>query len=344
MAEARDPLTLALPEHADADIGSVWILTDGKAGDEAQCLGVVEALGLKPELRRVRPRFPFSWLAPRGPIDPADAPGRAGSPIAPPFPDLAVASGRRTVPYLRALKRASGGRTFTVFLKDPRTGLGAADLIWVPEHDRLRGPNVIATLTGPHRISAARLAAARLVPDPRLAGLAEPRVAVLVGGDSRHHRFRPDDIQRLGRDLDRLARSGAALMITTSRRTPHALAASLKSLAEEAGGFFWNGSGENPLVAMLAIASGVVATADSTNMIGEAAATGVPVLVFSPSGGHPKITGFLDGLTHRGIVKPFTGTLEAFRYPPLDTTPAIAGAIIAAMRQHRITSRITGAG
>jgi mitochondrial fission protein ELM1 len=332
------------PDETDAEIGSVWILTDGKAGDEAQCLGVVEALGLAPKIQRVRPRAPFSWLAPRGPIDPADGPERAGSPIAPPFPDLVVASGRRAVPYLRAVKRASACRTFTVFLKDPRTGPGAADLIWVPEHDRLRGPNVIVTPTGPHRISSARLAAARIAPDPRLAGLARPRVAVLIGGDSRHHRFRHNDIRRLLHDLGRLARSGVALMITTSRRTPPALAEASRSLAAETAGFFWDGCGENPLVAMLALADGVVVTADSTNMIGEAAATGVPVLVFAPSGGDPKITAFLDGLTHRGIVKPFVGTLEAFSYHPLDTTPAIAGAIMAAMRHHRVTSRIMGAG
>ena len=27
---------------------SSWVLTDGKAGDELQCLGVAEALGLEP--------------------------------------------------------------------------------------------------------------------------------------------------------------------------------------------------------------------------------------------------------------------------------------------------------
>jgi mitochondrial fission protein ELM1 len=34
---------------------------------------------------------------------------------------------------------------------DPRTGTNSADLIWVPEHDRRRGPNVLSTLTAPHR-------------------------------------------------------------------------------------------------------------------------------------------------------------------------------------------------
>ncbi|WP_353187005.1 ELM1/GtrOC1 family putative glycosyltransferase, partial [Bosea sp. (in: a-proteobacteria)] len=103
-------------------VPTIWVLTDGKAGDESQCLGVAERLGVEPEIRRVAPRKPFAWLMPRGPIDPREAPDRPGSPIRPPFPDIAIASGRRAVAYLRALEKASNGRSFTVFLKDPRTG------------------------------------------------------------------------------------------------------------------------------------------------------------------------------------------------------------------------------
>jgi mitochondrial fission protein ELM1 len=323
---------------------TAWILTDGKAGDEAQCLGVVEALGIEPEVRRVAPRGLFALAMPWGPIDPAEAPGKAGSPIAPPFPDLLVASGRRAIPYVRVVKRASGGKTFTAILKDPRTGAGGADLIWVPEHDRLRGPNVIATPTGPHRISAERLATARAAPDPRLAALSRPRVAVLAGGDSRHHRFTPADAERLARGLEGVARAGAALMITASRRTPEALARRLKALAGAGRGFYWDGTGENPYLSMLALADYIVVTADSTNMIGEASATGAPVLVFEPSGGHVKISAFIAALTHRGIVKPFSGMLEGAPYDPLDTTPAIAGAIAAALARHRASLGARRAG
>jgi len=313
---------------------SAWVLTDGKAGDEGQCLGVAEALGLAAEVRRVAPRPPFAWFMPWGPADPREGPERPGSPVTPPFPDLLIASGRRAAPYVRAVKRASGGRTFTAILKDPRTGVSAADLIWVPEHDRLRGPNVIATLTSPHRVSAARLAAARAAPDPRLAGLSRPRVAVLAGGDSRHHRFTEADILRLADGLTRLAKAGAALMISASRRTPPALREALRRLGAERG-FFWDGGDDNPYVAMLALADAVVATADSANMAGEAAATGAPIFLFEPSGGHPKLAAFIAGLERNGAVKPFAGTLEAWPYEPLDSTPVIAEAIAAGLARHR---------
>ena len=75
-----------------------------------------------PEIRRVKPRSAYSWLMPLGPDRPAGAAAGQDSPIAPPFPDILVASGRRAVAYLRHVKQASGGRTFTVFLKDPAHG------------------------------------------------------------------------------------------------------------------------------------------------------------------------------------------------------------------------------
>src|ERR1700689_193751 len=95
-----------------------WILTDGKIGDEVQCRGLAEALHVEADLRHVAPRGRVAWAMPFGPIDPRESPRSPGSPLAPPYPDLAIAAGRRAVPYLRALKRLSQGATFTVFLKD----------------------------------------------------------------------------------------------------------------------------------------------------------------------------------------------------------------------------------
>lgn len=311
---------------------TAWVLTDGKSGDEGPCLALVAALGLTADRRRISPRRFFAAL---GVVDPRERPSRLAGPVAGPCPDVVIASGRRAVPYLRAIKQASGGRTYTVFLKDPRGASSIADLIWVPEHDGLRGPNVVATLTGPHAASPERLDAARQDPDPRLSGLKAPRAAILAGGDSRHHRFTTGDIGRLLLSLQQLAESGVALMITPSRRTPEALRIGLEALARDHGGFFWDGSGSNPYLGMLALADAVVVTTDSANMLGEAAATGRPILTFAPSGGHPRLDCMLQALDVRGITRPFNGKLEGGRYPPLDATPQIADAIAVGLARHR---------
>lgn len=317
---------------------SAWIITDGKAGDLVQCQGVAEALGLAAEERVVHPRAPWVWAMPWGPVDPAEAPGRVGGPLAAPFPDLAIASGRRAVPSLRALKAASGGRTFTVFLKDPRTGTGAADFIWVPAHDRLRGDNVLATLTSPHRVSPGRLAEARERATVILPPLPSPRVALLVGGDSRHYAFTPADRERFLAQLGTLAAERVGLMATASRRTPADLAAAVTHTVEASGGWVWDGAGENPYLAMLATADAFVVTADSVNMLGEACATGKPVLVFEPSerreGSARKVKAFVEALIHHGAVRLYQGHLESYAYVRIDSTPVIAEAIAAAFARH----------
>lgn len=321
-------------------IPTVWVLTDGKAGDEVQCLGVAERLGVKPEIRRIAPRKPFAWLLPRGPIDPREAPDRPGSPIRPPFPDIVIASGRRAIAYVRAVKKASNGRSFTVILKDPRTGAGSADFLWVAEHDRLRGENVLVTTTSPHGLAPERLAAARQTPPPAIAALPGPRVAVLVGGDSRHHRFKPEDIAAFSARLDTLARSGVSLMGSRSRRTSPALEAAIAEVFARNSGWWWDGSGENPYVALLANADAIVTTADSTNMIGEATASGAPILVFEPHGGHGKLAKFLEALKREGMVHHFEGRLEGERYAPIDSTRLIAEAVRERWLMHRQQLRL----
>lgn len=295
-----------------------------------QCLGIAEALRLVPEIRRIAPRPAYAWAMPYGPIDPREAARQPGSPLAPPFPDLAIAAGRRTVPYLRVARRLSKGRTFTVFVKDPYWSWRTMNLIVVPEHDRLAGKNVFATTTPANRLHAWRLAAAWAVPDPQIATLPHPRVALILGGPSQHHRFETKDINALKEIAALVVGQGKALMVTPSRRTPAALVEALaEALAELPPGLrknilFWSGKGRNPYVSILAHADAIIVTGDSVNMVGEAVATGAPVHVYEPSGGHLKITAYLARLESLGAIRPWRGTLEDWRYPPVNATPLIA--------------------
>lgn len=318
---------------------SCWIVSDGKAGDEAQCIGIAERLNLPYEVRRVAPRAPYVWLMPWGSIDPREGPARPGSPLAGIMPDIAIASGRRTVSYLRKVKALSRGRTFTTFLKDPRIGRKAADFIWVPQHDRLRGDNVLATLTSPHRISTEALAAAGEKPPHGLAAIAGRKIAVLIGGDSRHYQFSTQDCGRLADGLRSLAAAGDVLLATPSRRTPEPLLQEIRAIVQASDGLFWGGAGQNPLLAMLALADVILVTADSVNMVGEAVATGKPVYVFTPTGGNRKINSFLSALEAAGAIRAFQGDVPAYTYPAIDSTPVIAAALAQRYADHRARLR-----
>lgn len=335
MSTANNAPELSLDEARRAVAQArAWVITDGKMGDLAQCLGVAERLLLVAESRVVKPRAAFAIAMPWGPIDPAEAPDRPGSPLAPPFPDLAIASGRRSAPYLRHLQKASGGKTLTLLLKDARAGTGVADLIWVPEHDRLRGANVIFTLTSPHRISPERLGSAAIGPAP-WGGDDRPVVALLLGGDSKDFRFTEADGARLATGIRQMAKQGYRVVATPSRRTGAALRTVIATALHETAGWMWDGAGENPYLAMLAKAEAILVTAESVNMVGEAVATGKPVLTFRPTGASRKIDQFLRGLERKGAVRPFQGRIEALSYEPMDSTPLIARHFAALYRARR---------
>jgi len=322
MAGAAVRLTirlLALTLHA-------LVIGSGRIGNEINSAGLVEALGASHELRRIAPRYLYGRLAPFGPVDPLDIGVLKG-----PAPDIVISSGRMTVPYMRAWKRANR-HVFAVFLQDPRWGRSEFDLIWAPEHDALRGANVFSTLTSPHPFSPARLAAARIAPDPRVARLPAPRCAVSLGGSSGSQHFTNEDRTRLAETLRAIRAQGFALMITPSRRTPPELAAAAR--AEIGDGFFWEGAGDNPYPTMLALADAMLVTGDSANMVGEAVATGAPVHVFEPTGGGSRKLGVsIDALVKRGAVRRWAGRIESFRYPPIDSSAEIAAEVLRRYQQ-----------
>ena len=315
-----------------------WILQSGKIGHEVNCLGVAHELGLVPEMRPVQPRPLFAFFAPWGPIDPVESARIPGSPLSGPAPDIVFASGRVTAPYLRAIKRAHPQTTFTVFLQDPRSGPHTADLIWVPRHDRLRGDNVLVTLTSPHHLRPAVLATARTDADPRLASLPDKRIGMVLGGDSGTHRFAANDFYRLAEIAREILAAGHGLMVTPSRRTPSECVEAIRAAVAIGGApqnaFVWDGAGANPYAQILAHAGAIVVTGDSVNMVGEAASTGVPVHVYEPTGGSDKMKGFIDGLVSAGAVRRLPRVRaadwmdERWTYEPVDATAQIAREVV----------------
>ncbi len=307
-----------------------WIISDGKAGNDTQSRGVLDALGLDYVMKRVDPSGLWKLMSPWGPVDPAERFGTPASQFHPPWPDFAIAVGRLTTPYIRRLKRVAGRSTYTIILLDPKVGTDAADLFWVPEHDRLRGPNVVTTLTAPHSFTTRRLAELARSMSPEIAALPTPRVAVSIGGPNGDYRFTPAVLAHLASALQSLAALGAGLMITPSRRTPAEISAFVREATGGARRWLWDGAGENPYPAFVAHADAFVVTGDSVNMVGEPCATGRPVYVLEPEGGSPKFARFHAALARHGATRPLPvrfERLETWSYVPLNSAEVIAAEI-----------------
>jgi uncharacterized protein len=325
-----------------------WLITDGKTGMTVQCGGVADALGLDYVQKLVAPRGLHHLLSPWLPPARSERLGEAASPFAPPWPDIAIATGRLSIPYVRALSRLAGPATFTVVLQDPKSGLRTADLIWVPEHDRLRGANVITTLTAPHGYSQDRLSQLRRTVPIEISALPSPRVTVVLGGPSKAFAFTVSDQRRLAAALASLAALGASFLVTPSRRTPPALLQAIDAATRLRPRILWRGQGDNPYSSFLAHADMLIVTADSVNMTSEACATGRPVYVFEPTGGSAKMARLHNALCRHGATRTlpdrFT-SLAFWNYAPLDSASQIAVEIErrwVQSQQSRSTERPTG--
>lgn len=293
---------------------------------DVQVIGVAKALGVRSVMKHVSPGPLWSRLAPWGPPDPKDAVGHESGPFAMPWPDIALATGRQSIPYIRAIKRRAPS-TFTVIIQNPRTGTRTADLIAIPEHDDVSGGNVFVTLTSPNSFDQQWIEALRAAPPATIAALPSPRVAVMLGGPNTAYRFDGPSLERLKAALASLKRLGVSFLVTPSRRTPGPLLAAAVEATEGAPRIVWDGTGENPYPIFLALADTLIVTADSVNMTSEACATGRRVYVFEPAGGSAKFTRFHKSLRHYGASRPLPATfdrLDDCRYTPLDSAALIA--------------------
>ncbi|GJL92385.1 mitochondrial fission ELM1 family protein [Hyphococcus sp.] len=321
---------MTAPTHAEngaveADAPLVWVLTDGKIGDEVQCVAIAAALAPDFERRVVAPRAPWVWMAPWGPVDPREAPGREGGPLSGLFPDLAIVSGRRAIPHARALKKASAGRTKIVVLKDPRAGRSTADALWAPAHDRISGANVISTLTSPHGLSAALNSETDA--SSSIAQLTPPLLGVVLGGPAGGADYSASAAREFAQRLNVAGRDFASIAITPSRRTPPPFLAALTADLRHDKLFVWDGDGENPYTDMLKRASALVVAGDSHNMVSEALAARSGVYVWRPRGLAEKMGWFIDQLIARGDAKEFENAAGVYERTPQDATLEIVAEI-----------------
>lgn len=294
-----------------------WIITEGIAGTENQCIGVAEALGLQPKIKRIKLREPWKSLSPLLGLES----WWAFDPLLfRPWPDLLITSGRKAIAASRYIRKMSDGQTFTVHIQDPRIQPDNFDIVSVPKHDTLRGKNVLVTTATPNRITAQRLKNEKLK-FQSLTPKKKPCVAVLIGGNSKTHKITEDIAKKI---IDDLLKLDTSILSTVSRRTPENIRTLFKQQLKGSNIYLWDGEGENPYFAFLAHADYILVTNDSASMLSEAATTGKPVYAIPLEGSSEKFSRFYRNLKQADAMRIFEGKLEHWDYKPLDDAKRIA--------------------
>ena len=315
----------------------VWVLADERSGNVSQCIGVAEALGLGYKIKRISyngwARLPNGLLGSRI----WHILGDSARDICPPWPDVVITCGRRTVSVARYIKRMAANPVFLVQIMWPGQPTKGIDLISAPLHDEIgMQKDVVRTLGAPHSITKEILSEAFVSWEESFANLSRPRIAVLVGGNTRRTKYSPGMARDLGRNVSLIARVlGGSLMVSTSRRTsPEAVDTLVANLEGEIKLFNWNAErSQNPYLGYLAYSDAVIVTGDSMSMCTESCSTGRPVFIFSPSGLSTKKHERLhEALYDYGAARPcpegpVRKSLLNWTYQPINDAVLVAGEI-----------------
>lgn len=303
-----------------------WTVSDARAGNARQAAALAAVLGLEARAWCLAPRAPWRWWAPRrGPGD-RRAFGAAFAEALQQPPEVAIGCGRQAALATRLL-RARGTRVVQIL--DPRLAPSHWDLVVAPRHDGLEGRNVISVFGSLHPVDDGWLAQARAA-FQALGSLPRPRIALLVGGPTRHA---PWDAQAFAgwlREVQAAVRcEGGSLLLCASRRTPDALRAVLRRDAAGLPGLRWldAADGDNPYAGVLAWADRIACTPDSVNMLSEACATWAPVFVPAPARTRGRMRTFLDALAARDRVRALDAQMARFDVQPLRETQRVAAEV-----------------
>lgn len=301
----------------------VWVLADDKPGHRIQSEGLARALDWPFEVKTLQfnalNRLSHHLLgASLAAVDPSRS-----DPLAAPWPDLVISTGRRTAPVARWVAARSLGKTRVVQLG--RKGGEIADdfdLVVSCLHFRQPyHPRRLETLAPLNPLIDARLSAAA----ERWQGLFDatpaPHVALVVGGSSAMHRLDAATARRMAEEVRAFAEAagGRVFTVTSPRTSPAAVAALREGLGDSAALYVWRPGdrANNPYLGYLALADILVVTGESESMLGEAAATGKPLYIYPlperPAGVRTRLAEWIVGqarrarLNKRGTIRPQRG-------------------------------------
>ena len=249
---------------------------------------------------------------------------------------LYIATGNSSSPFCLALSRLFHGRS-AVIMTPTALDTRLFDFAIVPLHDHPEpADNLITTLGAPNHIYYPELQAAAAETFAPLLPFPKKVVTLLLGGSDANYELTPGWVRSVLPSLrDAAEKQGAALLVTTSRRTGAEADAAVEAVFAGSPATRYlllaSRSPENPVPAMLGAATHVLVTEDSVSMASEAATAGFRVGLIrvdkkeSPltklrrhlGGGTAKFDALFTEMAARGFVEDLGATpdFEAFLAP-----------------------------
>ena len=247
-----------------------------------------------------------------------------------------ISCGRKSVIPSIALKKRLGKEIFTIHIQDPKVSLKHFDLIISPQHDNIKGDNVLTTKGAIHYLTKKEIKDNSNYLDIKK----EKRklVAFIIGGPNKYYNYSDQTIHQLFTKIKTLFTPDKyKIIIVPSYRTPE------KIIKKAFDTFNFNHIviktvDKKAYLSALALADISVVTCDSTSMISEAAITGKPVYIamMKPNKNNRRFKKFYSLLTDLGITRELKDSVEEWSYESLNEVNRVAPIIKTKMKTNGI--------
>ena len=240
--------------------------------------------------------------------------------------DVIISCGRKSVIPSIHLKNNSKKKVISIHIQDPKVNFKNFDFIVAPEHDSIKGQNVINTKGAIHYLSENEIIENNNYLNSFIKKDERKICALILGGPTKYYDYSSRNIEKIFFKLNELLKlNNFQLVVIPSMRTPQQTI----NLAREYFGdnhTIINNVDKKGYLSALSISQNIVVTCDSSSMISEAALTGKPIYVanISPKKKDKRFQKFRNLFRDLNIIRNLGDEERNWSYQKLDETNRVA--------------------
>ena len=240
--------------------------------------------------------------------------------------DIIISCGRKSVIPSIHQKSISKKKVFNIHIQDPKVNYNHFDFIVAPEHDSIKGKNVINTKGAIHYLTSEEIIRNKDYLNSFIKKDQRKICSLILGGPTKYYEYSLKNMENIFCILnDLLKKKDLQLVVIPSMRTP-------KNSIDYAKEYFGknhtivNYVDKKAYLSALAISENIVVTCDSSSMISEAALTGKPIYVANilPKRKDVRFQNFRNLFRELNITRNLGEEIENWNYQKLDETNRVA--------------------
>ncbi len=249
---------------------------------------------------------------------------------------IIISCGRKSVIPSIALKKRLGKEIFNIHIQDPKVSFKNFDLIISPEHDNIKGENIITTQGSIHYLTKKEI-----MENSKYIQIDKGKkkiVTFVIGGPNKYYNYSEEQIHHIFNKVKTIFTPDKfKIIVIPSYRTPERIIKKAYNTFSFSN-YVVKKIDKQAYLSSLAIADYIIVTCDSTSMISEAAVTGKPVYMamMKPNRSIKRFKSFYSQFKSLGIAKELADSIDNWSYDKLDEVNRIAPIIKEQMKKNGI--------